>query len=132
MAQDKCKEVALDQITKGSDVVFQVAGGCGLGALDAAKEEGVWGIGVDADQAHLGEHVLTSALKRVDVAVFKTIEGAAGGNFEGGGVTVFGLAEEGVGLGETSPNAPADAVEKTKAQIEKVVAGEIEIPEEVK
>ena len=132
VAQDKCKEVALDQITKGSDVVFQVAGGCGLGALDAAKEEGVWGIGVDADQAHLGEHVLTSALKRVDVAVFKTIEGAAGGNFEGGGVTVFGLAEEGVGLGETSPNAPADAVEKTKAQIDKIVAGEIEIPEEVK
>ena len=130
--QAKCKEVALDQISKGSDVVFQVAGGCGLGALDAAKEKNVWGIGVDADQAFLGEHVLTSALKRVDVAVFKTIESVVDGSFEGGGVTTFGLAEDGVGLGETSPNAPADAVEETKAQVEKVVAGQVEIPEEVK
>ena len=68
--QAKCKEIALDQIAKGSKVVFQVAGGCGLGALDAAKEEGVQGIGVDADQGYLGDHILTSALKKVDVAVF--------------------------------------------------------------
>jgi basic membrane protein A and related proteins len=132
VAQDLCKEVALDQIAKGSDVVFQVAGGCGLGALDAAKEKGVWGIGVDADQAHLGRHVLTSALKRVDVAVFKAIESVVNETFKGGGVTVFGLKEDGVGLGKTSPNAPPDAVEKTKAQIDKIVAGEIEIPETVK
>ena len=51
--QAKCKEIALDQIAKGSKVVFQVAGRCGLGALDAAKEKGVQGIGVDADQAYL-------------------------------------------------------------------------------
>src|ERR671914_2138883 len=54
--QAKCKEIALDQIARGSQVVFQVAGGCGLGALDAAKEEGVQGIGVDADQSYLGDH----------------------------------------------------------------------------
>jgi basic membrane protein A len=131
VAQDKCKEVALDQISKGSDVVFQVAGGCGLGALDAANERNVWGIGVDADQAFLGEHVLTSALKRVDVAVFKTIESVVNDTFEGAGVTTFGLAEDGVGLGEVSPNAPADAVEQTRAQIDRVIAGEIEIPETV-
>ena len=132
VAQDKCKEVALDQIAKGSDVVFQVAGGCGLGALDAAKERKVWGIGVDADQAFLGPHVLTSALKRVDVAVFKVIESVVNDEFEGGGVTSFGLDADGVGLGKTSPNAPADAVNQTKAQVEKIVAGEVEIPEEVK
>ena len=131
VAQDKCKEVALDQISKGSDVVFQVAGGCGLGALDAANERNVWGIGVDADQAHLGDHVLTSALKRVDVSVFKTIESVVDDSFEGGGVTSFGLAEDGVGLGDTSPNAPAEAVSETEAQVEKIKAGEIEIPEEV-
>jgi basic membrane protein A len=131
VAQDKCKEVALDQISKGSDVVFQVAGGCGLGALDAASERNVWGIGVDADQAFLGDHVLTSALKRVDVAVFKTIESVVNDTFEGGSVTTFGLAEDGVGLGEVSPNAPADAVEQTRAQIDRVIAGEIEIPETV-
>ena len=53
--QAKCKEIALDQIAQGSKVVFQVAGQCGLGALDAAKEKGVQGIGVDADQAYLGD-----------------------------------------------------------------------------
>ncbi|MBA2616246.1 MAG: BMP family ABC transporter substrate-binding protein [Actinobacteria bacterium] len=131
VAQDKCKEVALDQISKGSDVVFQVAGGCGLGALDAAKSKSVWGIGVDADQAFLGSHVLSSALKRVDVAVFKAIEGAVNDAFEAGGVTSFGLAEDGVGLGKTSPDANADAVSETEAQIEKIKAGDVEIPETV-
>jgi basic membrane protein A and related proteins len=129
--QAKCKEVALDQIAKKSDVVFQVAGGCGLGALDAAKEKGVWGIGVDADQGFLGDHVLTSALKRVDVAVFQTVEKMVNGETVGGGVTVFGLAEEGVGLGETSANVDAALVDQTKEQIDKVVAGEIEIPDTV-
>jgi basic membrane protein A len=129
--QAKCKEVALDQIAKGSDVVFQVAGGCGLGALDAAQEEGIWGIGVDADQAFLGDHVLTSAIKRVDQAVFETIQAVVDGTFEGGGVSPFGLAEEGVGLGETSANAPADAVADTEAQIDPIVNGEIEIPDTI-
>jgi basic membrane protein A and related proteins len=127
--QAKCKEVALDQIAEGSDVVFQVAGGCGLGALDAAQQEGVWGIGVDADQAFLGEHVLTSALKRVDEAVFQTIQAVADGSFTGGGVTLFGLAEEGVGLGEFSPNAPQEAIDETLAQVDGIVSGEIEVPD---
>ncbi|HEX2044679.1 MAG TPA: BMP family ABC transporter substrate-binding protein [Gaiellaceae bacterium] len=127
--QAKCKEVALDQIANGSDIVFQVAGGCGLGALDAAQERNVWGIGVDADQAFLGDHVLTSSLKRVDVAVFTTIEQVVNDAFEGGGVTSFGLADDGVGLGTFSPNAPQDAIDQTMAQAEKVIAGEIEIPE---
>ena len=69
--QAKCKEIALNQIAKGSKVVFQVAGQCGLGALDAAKEKGVQGIGVDADQAYLGDHIMTSAEKKVDVAVVR-------------------------------------------------------------
>jgi basic membrane protein A len=129
--QAKCKEVALDQIAKGSDVVFQVAGGCGLGALDAAKEKGVWGIGVDADQAFLGDHILTSAQKKVDQAVFQTIEKAVNGETVGGGTSVFGLAEDGVGLGTISPNAPQDAVDQTEAQKQKIIDGEIEIPEEV-
>ena len=74
--QAKCKEAALNHIANGATVVFQVAGQCGLGVLCAAKEKGVFGIGVDADQGYLGNHVLTSATKKVDVAVFKTIEAA--------------------------------------------------------
>src|SRR5206468_10308427 len=79
-----CKEVALNQIADGSVVVFQVAGGCGLGALAAAKEKGVWGVGVDADQGYLGSYVLTSALKRVDTAGHDSINDATNGTFKRG------------------------------------------------
>jgi basic membrane protein A and related proteins len=129
--QAKCKEVALDQISKRSDIVFQVAGGCGLGALDAADEEGVLGIGVDADQGHLGDHVLTSAQKKVDVAVFETIEQAVNGEFEGGGVTVFGLAEEGVGPGEFNDDVTAEDQQKLDEVRQQIIDGEITIPETV-
>ena len=81
--QAKCKELALNQIAAGSKVVFQVAGGCGLGALLAAKQQKVWGIGVDADQSFLGPHVLTSALKGVDSAVFLTAKAVQDGTFTG-------------------------------------------------
>ena len=127
----KCKEIALDQISKGSDVVFQVAGGCGLGALDAAKQESVWGIGVDADQSFLGDHILTSAVKRVDVAVFKTIEAVQNGTFEGGGVTTFGLAEDGVGLGKVSSEVPQETLDKVEEYKQKILNGEIQIPDTV-
>jgi basic membrane protein A and related proteins len=125
----KCKEVALDQIARGSTIVFQVAGGCGLGALDAAKEKGLWGIGVDADQSFLGAHVLTSALKRVDRAVFLTIESIVEDEWQGGRNLTFGLAEEGVGLGTISSKVEQEhraAVDDVAARI---ASGEIaEIP----
>jgi basic membrane protein A len=119
--QAKCKELALNQIAAGSKVVFQVAGGCGLGALSAAKDDHVWGIGVDGDQSFLGPHVLTSALKGVDEAVFQTIQAVQGGSFEGGGNAVFGLERDGVGLGKVSPKASRADVEKVDA-IEKQLA----------
>ena len=129
--QAKCKEIALDQISKGSDVVFQVAGGCGLGALDAAKQEGVWGIGVDADQSFLGPHILTSAVKRVNVAVFKTIQSVQDGSFTGGGVTTFGLAEDGVGLGTVSDKVTQDVLDTAEEYKQKILNGEIQIPDTV-
>jgi basic membrane protein A and related proteins len=125
----KCKEVALDQIARGSTIVFQVAGGCGLGALDAVKEKGLWGIGVDADQSFLGAHILTSAQKKVDRAVFLTIRSVVDGEWQGGRNLTFGLAEEGVGLGTISSKVERehrDAVEDVAARI---ASGEIaEIP----
>ena len=130
--QAKCKEIALDQISKGSKVVFQVAGQCGLGALDAAKQEGVQGIGVDADQAYLGEHVLTSALKKVDVAVYDAIERAQNGNFEGGTDVIATVKNGGVGLGKIS--AEGQKYSEDIEQIETGIAsGEIaDIPDTVK
>jgi basic membrane protein A len=130
--QAKCKEVALDQIAKKSDVIFQVAGGCGLGALDAAKDKGLWGIGVDADQSFLGDHILTSAQKKVDVAVFDTIQKAADGSFEGGGVTVYGLKEDGVGLGKISPKyTDQENLDLADTERQKIIDGETTVPETV-
>ena len=101
--QAKCKTAALNQIAAGANIVFQVAGGCGLGVLDAAKERNVWGIGVDADQSYLGPQVLTSAMKRVDTSVYSTIQQVLAHKFAGGTNAVFSLKNNGVGLGKISP-----------------------------
>jgi basic membrane protein A len=122
--QGKCKEIALNQIAQGSEVVFQVAGQCGLGALDAAKEEGVQGIGVDADQGYLGPHVLTSALKKVDVAVFQAVKRAQEGRFRGGTDVVSTVANGGVGLGKISAEGQKYAGQVKKIQ-DQIASGEL-------
>jgi basic membrane protein A len=124
----KGRSVALGQIAQGSRVVFQVAGACGIGALEAAQEQGVWGIGVDVDQSHLGPHVLTSALIRMDVAVFDTIERFVGGTLETGGTSVFSLRNGGVGLGSFSPEVPHSVVAEIERVTDEIVAGTISIP----
>ena len=129
--QAKCKETALNQISRGSRVVFQVAGGCGLGALSAAKERGVWGIGVDADQFYLGRHMLTSATKKVDVAVFQTIREAkrvGKARFRTGFDRIFNVKSGAVGYGRLSPRVPkADRV-KIEAVRKLIARGRIRIP----
>ncbi len=105
VAQDKCQEVALNQIAEGSDVVFQVAGQCGLGAITAAGDKGVWGIGVDNDQAFLGPQVLTSAQKKVNVGVSDTIGLVVDNTFKGGVDGLFNTANDGVGYGKVSEQA---------------------------
>jgi basic membrane protein A len=129
--QAKCKQVALNQIEQGAGVIFQVAGGCGLGALDAAKEKGVWGIGVDADQSFLGPHILTSAVKRVDTAVYDAIKLVVDGKFKGGNI-VFGLKDNGVGIGKISPKVPQSEVAKINQVRADIISGKIkDIPTEV-
>jgi basic membrane protein A len=131
--QAKCKEVALNQIAAGSVVVFQVAGGCGLGALDAANEKNVWGVGVDADQAYLGPYVLTSALKRVDTSVYDAIRDAKAGKFKGGQDSVYGLDVNGVGIGKFSPKAPKGIAAKVAKIKQEIASGKIaNIPTTVK
>jgi basic membrane protein A len=126
--QAKCKEIALSEIARGASVVFQVAGGCGLGALSAAKQQNVWGIGVDADQSFLGPHVLTSALKRVDEAVFETIKSVVDDNWKGGRNLTFGLADDGVGLGTISPKVPKKTLERLDEAKKQIRDHEIEVP----
>jgi basic membrane protein A len=128
VAQDKCKEVALNQIARGSQVIFQVAGGCGLGALDAAKERGKWGIGVDRDQSSLGAHILTSAVKRVDQSVFLTAEAVKNGEFQGGTDAVFNLENEGVAVGKISPKVPKELVDQMNELEQQIIDGTIKAP----
>ncbi len=123
----KGRSVALSQIAKGSRVVFQVAGPCGLGALEAASERGVWGIGVDVDQSHLGPHILTSALMRSDVAVFDTIEALARGTLETGRTSRFSLENNGVGLGAISAAVPRSLTAEIEGVRAEIVAGRIPI-----
>ncbi|MGZ4387997.1 MAG: BMP family ABC transporter substrate-binding protein [Gaiellaceae bacterium] len=138
VAQDKCKEAALNQIANNAGVVFQVAGQCGLGALDAAKEKGVMGIGVDADQHYLGAHILTSALKKVDVAVLSTISAEvqakkAGTPFRGGFDAVFTAKNGGIGFGAWSAKVGTALRKAANSQLIQLKLGKIRgIPATVK
>jgi basic membrane protein A len=131
-AQDQCKEIALNQIQQGAKVVFQVAGGCGLGAIDAAKEKGVQAIGVDADQAYLGAQIMTSAEKHVDVAVFETIKAAQSGSLKGGQDTTFDVKTNGVGIGKVNAKG-SKYLSKVQAVQKQIASGQIaNIPDTVK
>lgn len=123
-------ELAKSQIDQGADVVYHAAGGTGRGVLQAAADNGALGIGVDSNQNYLHPgQVLTSMLKRVDVAVYDSFKDSMDGNFTAG-VQVLGLAENGVGYAIDENNEEllteemAAAVEDTKA---KIISGEIEV-----
>lgn len=128
VAQDKCKTVAQNQIGQGSQVEFQVAGGCGLGALNAAAQAGIWGIGVDVDQYKDAKRVLTSGIKRVDNGVLDAIQQAQAGQFKGGQDLLFNLKNHGVGVGKISPNVPASWIKLMNAYRAKIIAGTLKVP----
>jgi basic membrane protein A and related proteins len=131
--QAKCKTLAQNQISAGANIVFQVAGGCGLGVLDAAKQDHVWGIGVDADQSYLGPQVLTSAEKGVDTSVYSTVQQVLAGKFKGGTNAVFDLSNNGVRLGKISPKVPSADKRKVEAVAKQIASGKItNIPTVVK
>ncbi len=126
--QAKCKEIGLDQIAQGSDVVFQVAGQCGLGALDAAGEQGVFAIGVDVDQGFKGDYVLTSALKPLQVSVFDTIQSVVEGTYQGGQLLNFSVADfpEAQLLTPVSADVSQEAQDAVAVAIEQLISGEID------
>jgi basic membrane protein A len=130
--QAKCKTVAQNQIDQGSQVEFNVAGPCGLGTLDAAKEAGIWGIGVDVDQSYLGNHILTSAVKRVDRGIYLAIKGAQSGEFNGGSNLTFNLKNGGVGVGKISARVPAAYIKTINKYRAQIVAGKLKVPTKVK
>jgi basic membrane protein A len=116
-----CERIAEEQIAKGAGVVFDVAGNCGLGALAAVRERGVFGIGVDVDQSSLGQHILTSAVKDVGFMNYRTIELLVAGRLESGGDTLLGLREGALHLGRVSPRVPQPLVERA-LEIQRAIA----------
>lgn len=127
----KGREMALAMNEQGADVVFQVAGGTGAGVIEAAKDENFFAIGVDADQDALAPgNVLTSMLKRVDVAVYDVVEQAVNGELEGGTVFQYGLDEGGVGLSEmtyTRHIIPRPYMDQVAAMQEEIMAGNLDV-----
>ena len=122
---------AKDMITKGADVIYQAAGGTGIGVINACDEEGIWAIGVDTDQSSLApEHVITSAMKRVDVASQDISKAVAAGEFAAG-VHLYDLSNGGVDLAPTRDNIPADVLELVENAKAAVIAGDVVVPTSV-
>ncbi len=131
----KGKEIAAGMYEAGADVIYSAAGGSGLGAFEAAKDAGapgeVWAIGVDSDQynlvsADLQPYILTSMLKRVDVAVYEAAKAYASGTLEPG-QTIFDLEAEGVGY-STSGGFLDDITDQIDEFADQIISGEIEVP----
>src|SRR5215475_991153 len=128
VASDKCKTVAENQISQGAQVLFQVAGGCGLGTLKAADAAGIWGIGVDVDQYKDAKRVLTSGVKRVDNGVYQAIQQVKQGKFDGGGDLVFNLKNKGMDVGKINPAVPQDLIDKMNELKQKIISGQVKVP----
>jgi basic membrane protein A len=129
----KGKELGLAMYSDGADIVFHAAGSTGLGLFEAAKEKSALAIGVDSDQTDVPGHVLTSMVKRVDVAVFETIKQTMNGQYPGGQARVYGLKENGVGYVYDARNAsliPASVKAMVDSLGREIVAGKISVPTE--
>jgi basic membrane protein A len=118
--ESACSNVAQNEIGSGAEVIFQVAGLCGDGALKKASALGKWGIGVDADEFGVAKNILTSAVKKTDVGVEHAISASFHNKFPGGTDIVLNLKNDGVGVGTISPKVPKawiDLMNKYKSQI---------------
>lgn len=122
---------AKDMITNGADVIYHAAGGSGIGVISACDEEGIWAIGVDTDQASLApDHVLTSAMKRVDVASQDISKAVADGTFTAG-IHMYDLSNGGVDLAPTRDHIPAEVLEVVEAAKTAIINGEKTVPTSV-
>jgi basic membrane protein A and related proteins len=127
--QSKCSAIAQNEIQgQKAQVVFQVAGLCGDGALKEASKLHKWGIGVDADEYSVASRILTSALKKTDVGVYDTILGAAKGHFKGGKDLLFNLKNNGVGVGKISPKVPKSWITLMNSYKTKIINGKLKPP----
>ena len=122
------KTMANTAITNGADIVFQAAGATGLGVIEACQEAGVYAIGVDSDQSSIApDTVLTSAMKRVDNAVYDSVQELVDGTLEGG-VKTFDLAAGGVDIAPSQDLIAPEVITAVEEAKEKILSGEVEVP----
>jgi basic membrane protein A and related proteins len=123
----KGNDAAMAMFEDGADIVYQIAGGAGLGIIQAAEDEGKWAIGVDTDQSPISpDAVLTSMVKRTDNAVYMAVERAVDGT-PGGETVNLDLEAGGVELGPIHASVPSDYADQVDQLAEQIVSGEIEV-----
>jgi basic membrane protein A len=125
-------EIARGQLGRGADVIFQVAGGTGVGVMQAAADAGALSIGSDSNQdgLHPGR-VLTSAIKRIDAIVYRSFVEARSGAWRGG-IHELGLADDAVGYTQDDYNRavlPPELVGRLEAARRAIIAGQIAVPD---
>jgi basic membrane protein A and related proteins len=123
-----CRHAALEEIARGSRAVFAVAGGCGIGALRAAKGKGIYGVGVDIDQSYLGKFILTSVLKNLNLAVYDLAKQLIHHRLRSGGTVSFDVHNHGVGLGKFSPVLPISLRRDLIPLARRIEKGKIVVP----
>ena len=126
----KGKATANKMYSDGADIVFHAAGDAGKGVIEAASDMGKYAIGVDLDQNSLApDHVITSSLKNVNVAVRDLSKRILAGEALGGTTVYYGLKEGGVGLAPSSDkHVPQEILDKAKVVEDQIIAGEITVP----
>ncbi|PZN11240.1 MAG: BMP family ABC transporter substrate-binding protein [Bacillota bacterium] len=130
----KGRELALAQIQKGADVIYHAAGGTGRGVFEAVKQQKKLAIGVDADQSltapDYADVILTSMVKRVDVAVYDVVRSVVEGKFQSG-PHEYGLKEDGVGYAINDKNRSMiqDITSQLDELKQKIIDGEIQVPD---
>ena len=126
----KGKSIANQMYGNNMDIILSAAGATGLGAIESAKENNKYAIGVDKDQSSLApNNVLTSALKKVNVGVYDVVKELVNGNLQGGQAKVYGLKEDGVGIPESTKNlVPQEIIDYVNEMKEKVKNGDIKVP----
>lgn len=133
------REAAVALYDGGADIIYHAAGGAGAGLFEEAAarrtagDENIWAIGVDSDQyltvpAELQDVVLSSMLKRVDVAVYETIRSVVDGTFAGG-IHVYDLEADGVGYSTSGGFIPDDVIGEVEALRSAIIAGEVQVPD---
>lgn len=122
------KTNATTAITNGADIIFHAAGATGLGVIEACQEAGVYAIGVDSDQSSIAPNtIITSAMKRVDNAVYDIVEELLGGSVKGG-IRTYDLSAGGVDIAPTQDLLTEEVISAVEDVKKKIISGEITVP----